>query len=240
MARGVHAVAPEEHLLLFDLILDLEEPLEERLRARRAAGDVDVDGDDLVDPLAHRVRVAEEAAAVGAAPHRDDVAGLGHLLVETAHAEGHLVREGARDDHEVALARARAGGAAEALEVGARAAGLHQLDGAAREAEEEVPDAVGTAPVEEPVDHVVDPGGEDAAVVVRVAIVEACEGERRRAILERAGFASLMGAPRARPRASDLADGSEAPAGRAPRRRCGSTRGPPSSRRTRARGGGRR
>src|SRR5205823_9493398 len=76
------SVAQLEVLLAFDLLLDLEKPLEQSFGPRRAAGHVDVDGDDLVDALAHRVRVLEEASAVRAASHRDDVARFAHLVVE--------------------------------------------------------------------------------------------------------------------------------------------------------------
>src|SRR5262249_4790756 len=122
------AVALLQVLLVLDLVLDFEQPLEERLGPGRAARDVDVDRDDLVDALAHRVRVLEEPAAVGAAPHGDDEAGLRHLVVEALDPEGHLVGERPGDDEQVARPRARPGGGAEALEIAARAAGLHQLD----------------------------------------------------------------------------------------------------------------
>src|SRR5579859_2191013 len=85
------AVALLQVFFAFDLLLDLEKPLEQSLGPWRAAGDVDVDGDDLVDPFAHRVRVLKEAAAVRAASHRDDVPRLAHLVEEALDAKGHLV-----------------------------------------------------------------------------------------------------------------------------------------------------
>src|SRR5947209_14609551 len=106
-----------------DLVLHAEEPFGERLRARRATRDVDVDGDDLVDALAHRIGELEEAAAVGAASHADDVLRLGHLLVEELAALGHLVGQGPGHDHQIALARRRSRHRSEAVDVGARATG---------------------------------------------------------------------------------------------------------------------
>ena len=50
-----------DELVLLDLDLQLQQPLEQRLGARRAAGDVDVDGHDLVDPVDHVVAVVERA-----------------------------------------------------------------------------------------------------------------------------------------------------------------------------------
>ena len=75
-------------------------------------------------------------------PIEIDVLRLGHLVVEQLRAERHLevsvpdtmIRSDWRG-----VAR---GDRAEALEVGARAAGLHHLDGAAGEAEEHVPERV--------------------------------------------------------------------------------------------------
>src|SRR2546430_8655116 len=91
--------------LAHDLVLHPEQPFGERLGARRAARNVDVDRHDLVDALANRVGELEESAAVGAAPHADDVLGLRHLLVEELAALGHLVGERPGHDHQIALAR---------------------------------------------------------------------------------------------------------------------------------------
>src|SRR5436305_438064 len=78
------------HVLVLDALLEQHDALEQGLRPRRAAGDVHVDRDDLVDPLGDAVRVPVGTAAVGAASHRDDVLGVGHLVVETPDGRGHL------------------------------------------------------------------------------------------------------------------------------------------------------
>src|SRR5215211_4750374 len=79
------------HVLVANLLLEQDDALEECLRAGRAARDVDVDRDDLVDALGDRVAVPVRAAAVGAAAHRDDVLRLGHLVVEAQDRRRHLV-----------------------------------------------------------------------------------------------------------------------------------------------------
>ena len=110
------------HVLVADPLLQQDDALEQRLRPGRAAGHVDVDGDDLVDALGHRVAVPVRAAAVGAAAHRDDVLRLGHLVVEAQDGRRHLVRDRAGDDDEVGLAGAgRQRDDAEAHDVVARA-----------------------------------------------------------------------------------------------------------------------
>src|SRR3954470_2883885 len=68
--------------LVLDALLQQHDALDEGLGPGRAAGDVDVDGHDLVDALGHRVRVPVGAAAVGARAHRDHVLRVGHLVVE--------------------------------------------------------------------------------------------------------------------------------------------------------------
>src|SRR5215213_7318303 len=61
------------HVLVLDALLEQHDALEQGLGPRRAAGHVHVDRDQLVDALGHRVGVPVGAAAVGAAPHGDDV-----------------------------------------------------------------------------------------------------------------------------------------------------------------------
>src|ERR1700704_1057206 len=93
-------------VLVLDALLEQHDALQQGLRAGRAAGDVDVDGDDLVDPLGDAVGVPVRAAAVGTAPHRDHVLRVGHLVVEPPDRRGHLVGDRARNDEEVGLAGA--------------------------------------------------------------------------------------------------------------------------------------
>src|SRR3954470_4435172 len=92
---------PGGHVLVLDALLQEDDALEQRLGPRRAPGDVDVDGDDLVDALRDRVAVPIRSAAVRAAAHRDDVLRVRHLLVEPADGGDDLVGDGAGDDDEV-------------------------------------------------------------------------------------------------------------------------------------------
>src|SRR5678816_1888457 len=62
-----------------DLLLEPDDPLQERLRPRGATGDVHIDRQDLVDAFGDRVRVPVGTAAVGARAHRDHVLRLRHL-----------------------------------------------------------------------------------------------------------------------------------------------------------------
>src|SRR5207245_11629924 len=86
--------------------------------------------------------------------HRDDVLGLGHLLVEAQDGGRHLVRDGAADDHQVGLPRAGGkGDDAEADEVVTRHRRGDELDRAAGKTEVEDPEAVTPAPVEDEADR---------------------------------------------------------------------------------------
>jgi hypothetical protein len=143
-----------------DFLLELEDGVEQSFGARWAAGDVNVDGEDLVAALDDGV-IVEDAAAGGASAHGDDPLGLGHLVVKLADDGGHFLREAAGDDHEVGLAWGRAENfGAEAGNVKAGSGHGHHLDGAAGEAEAEGPDGAAAGPVYGFIE-----GGEDDAFV---------------------------------------------------------------------------
>ena len=140
---------PGRALIVSDLFLEEHEPLQKRLGTGRAAGDIDVHRQDLVHPLHHAVDVVH-SPRIGAAPHGDDPARLGHLLVEPQYRGGHLLEDGAGDHHQVRLA----GGAAQHLgsEAGNIVAGGergHHLHETAGETEEHRPERIGAPPVDE-------------------------------------------------------------------------------------------
>src|SRR6478609_6487418 len=100
---GAVALTPALVGVALDLALQLGEAVEDRLRPRRAAGDVDVDRHELVGTLYDRV-VGEHAAAGGAGAHRDRPLRLQHLVIEAADDRRHLDRDPAREDDHVGLA----------------------------------------------------------------------------------------------------------------------------------------
>ena len=115
--------------------MQADDPLHQLLGPRRAAGHVDVDGDDLVDRLEDRV-VVEHPAGARAGAHRDHPLRLEHLVVDLAQRRGHLVRDAAGDDQQVGLARRGAERLhPEARDVVARRDDRHHLDRAAGEPE---------------------------------------------------------------------------------------------------------
>ncbi len=129
-----------------DLLVQTDDALEQRLRPRRAAGDVDVHRDDLVDALEDRV-VVEHPAGARARAHGDDPLRLEHLVVDLADRRRHLVRHATRDDEQVRLARRRAEALhAEARDVVARRDDRDHLHRAAREPERVRPDGVRLRP----------------------------------------------------------------------------------------------
>src|ERR687884_2191173 len=69
-ALGAVAGAPAHVGLALDLVLELDDRVHQRLRPRRAAGDVDVDRHELVGALDDGV-VVEHAGARRADAHRD-------------------------------------------------------------------------------------------------------------------------------------------------------------------------
>ncbi len=87
-----------------DGLVQPDDPLHQLLGPRRAARDVDVDRDDLVDRLEDRV-VVEHPARARAGAHRDHPLRLEHLVVDLPERRRHLVRDAAGDDQQVGLAR---------------------------------------------------------------------------------------------------------------------------------------
>ncbi len=127
------AVPHAGNLGVAHLALELEDAVHEGLGGGWAARDVDVNGDDAVAAADDRVAVVVVAAAVGAAAHGDDPAGVGHLVVDLAQGRGHLVGEGAGDNHDVGLTRRGTEDDAEAILIVAGGGEVHHLDGAAGE-----------------------------------------------------------------------------------------------------------
>src|SRR5918996_1254640 len=146
--RGGTCIALGE-VLAGDLLLQFEDALEQRLRARWTAGHVHVDRHDLVDSLGHGVGVPIRPAGVGARPERDHVLGLGHLLVQPADSGRHLVGDRARHDHQVGLpGPRREWDHAEPDEVVACHRGGDELDGPPPKPQVEDPKRVAPPPVQ--------------------------------------------------------------------------------------------
>ena len=148
-AAGKMQHRPGRAFVAPDLLLQQHQTLQKGFGARRTAGDVDIDRQELIDPLYHAVDVIHPAG-VGAAPHGDDPARLGHLFVQTQDVGGHLAEGGAGNHHQIGLAR----GAAqylgpEAGDVVARGKRGHHLDETAGKPEEHRPERVGAPPVDQ-------------------------------------------------------------------------------------------
>src|SRR3990170_8725935 len=141
--------APAQEWFPADLLLEFQESLIQRFRPWRAAWDVDVHRDDLVDAFEDGVVVVVEwPAAGGAAAHADHILRLGHLLPQPADDRRDLDRRAPGHDDAVGLPRGPARDDADAVGVEARRHELHHLDGAAGQAEREGPHRRGPAPVQ--------------------------------------------------------------------------------------------
>src|SRR5688500_7280415 len=135
--------------LLLDLLLQLQDAVENRLRVGRAAGDIDVYRHYLVDPLDHSIG-REGAARRGAVAYRDAPLRLGHLVPDGAHHRGELLGDRAAHQHHVALAGREAVKHTKALEhVEARDTYSHHLDSTTRRAQDEGPHRIPVRPVEQ-------------------------------------------------------------------------------------------
>ena len=92
-----------ERVFLFDFALETHEAFEEGFWAGRASGDVDIDGNEVVDALEDGVGAVHSAAG-GACAHGDAPFWFGHLVPDAFNGESHFISDGAGDDHDVGLA----------------------------------------------------------------------------------------------------------------------------------------
>src|SRR5256712_4108475 len=132
-----------------DLRAQLEEAVDERLRADGTAGDENVRGNERVRALDHRVRIVVRTAADRALPHRDDPFGFRHLLVQPAHGGAELQGDRAVQEEDVALPWGRAVNDPEPLDIVPRIRGRRHLDRATHDPEVQRPGGVPFRPVEE-------------------------------------------------------------------------------------------
>src|SRR5216683_470720 len=131
-----------------NLLLKLENGVEKRFGARRAAGNVNVDGNDLIAAL-HDGVIVEDAAGGCASAHGNDPLGLRHLVVKQANDGSHFLREAAGDNHQIGLARRGAENfCAKTRDVKSRRSHGQHFNGAAGEAKTERPDGAFARPVD--------------------------------------------------------------------------------------------
>src|SRR5258708_21357292 len=95
--------ALEGALLVVDFFLKLKDRVEKSFWTRRAAGNVTINGNDLIAALDDGV-IVEDAAGSGASAHGDNPLGLGHLIVKLADHRSHFVGKAAGNNHQVGLA----------------------------------------------------------------------------------------------------------------------------------------
>src|SRR6266705_742881 len=89
--------ALERASLGVDFPLELEDGVKKRFGTRRAAGNVNINGDHLVAALDNGI-IVENAAGSGASAHGDNPLGLGHLIVKLADHRCHFLRDAAGDN----------------------------------------------------------------------------------------------------------------------------------------------
>src|SRR5512135_2604081 len=120
----------------FDLVLQLDDAIQQRLGSRWATGNVDIHRNDAVTTTNHRIGIMVIAAAVCARAHRDHPARLSHLVVNLAQSRGHLVAQRTGHDHYIGLTRAGTECAGtKTVQVIARQCRMHHLNRTAGEAE---------------------------------------------------------------------------------------------------------
>src|SRR5262249_45093867 len=138
----------ERALFAVDLLLELEDRVEQRFGTRWAAGNVNVDRDDLIAAL-HDGVVVENASGRGTCAHGDNPLGFGHLIVKLPDDWSHFLRKAPCDDHEVGLAgRWAKDFRTETCYVKAGGGHGHHFHGAASDAGTERPDRAFAGPID--------------------------------------------------------------------------------------------
>ena len=147
-------------MLQFDFFLEFHQSFNEGLGTWRAARNVDIDRDEIVDALQHGVGAIHPTGR-SASTHGDAPFWLGHLIPHAFHRKSHFVSHGASDDHDVGLAWREAHDFhAEAGDVETGRSGRHQLDRAAGKSHRHRPERV----LSHPVDRGIDPSEDDVAL----------------------------------------------------------------------------
>src|SRR5579885_3668294 len=128
--------------LLENLLTQFENTFDELLRAWRAAGNIDIDGNDSIHALYGVVTIEKLAAGIGALAHAQHPLGIRHLLPQQTQARPHLHADGPCHNHQIRLARARTEDLrtkSRQIILGSRGRG-HHFDGAAGQPVAERPD----------------------------------------------------------------------------------------------------
>src|SRR5258708_7323630 len=159
--------ALEGALLVVDFFLKLEDGVKKGFWTRRAAGNVNINGNDLIAALDDGV-IVENAAGSGASAHGDNPLGLGHLIVKLADHRCHFLRDAAGDNHQIGLAgRGAENFGAKARDVKASSGHGHHFNGAASQSEPERPDRT----LARPIYSLIERGEDNAFVLEKLAEV---------------------------------------------------------------------
>ena len=93
----------EEFLHLY-LALELHHTVDDCLRTRRTARDIDIHRDDFIDTAHDMIAVLERTSRYGTSANSHDIFRFGHLVVQTFQGRSHLVRNRTGTHNQVGLA----------------------------------------------------------------------------------------------------------------------------------------
>jgi len=101
--RSARAAAAADRPFASDLPLQLHDRVDERIRSRRAAGDIYIYRHNGINSLDGIVAIVELTARICTLSHTDHPFRLRHLFPEEAQARSHLYRHGTGYDHQISL-----------------------------------------------------------------------------------------------------------------------------------------
>ena len=129
------------------LLLQLKDPVHQRLARRRAPRHIYIDRYDPIAPSRDAIAVVIIPSSIRTATHAHNPSRIRHLVVHLAEGRGHFVGQGASDDHDVRLAGGGTEDYAEAVLVVARGGEVHHFDSTTGEAKGHGPEGALAGPV---------------------------------------------------------------------------------------------
>lgn len=146
-AKPSLSIPHPRNLRMSHLLLQLKNPIHQRLARGRATGHIDVDGDDPIAPPRHAVTVVIVPSPISTRAHADHPAGFGHLVVDLAQSRSHLIGQSSSHDHHIRLAGRGAEDYAKTVLIIPRGREVHHLNGTAGKSKSHGPERALASPV---------------------------------------------------------------------------------------------
>jgi len=135
------------NLRMSHLLLQLENPVHQRLTGRRAPWHINIHWDNSITPPSNTIAIMIITTPIRTTAHTNHPSRVRHLIIDLTECWGHFIGEGAGYNHDVGLTRGSTENYTEAILVVTGCTEVHHFDGAAGEAKCHGPERTLTCPV---------------------------------------------------------------------------------------------